>query len=335
MMPKVSIIIPVYNVEKYLRQCLDSARNQTLREIEIICINDGSTDSSGAILDEYATVDSRFVVIHQENAGQSAARNRGLELAQGEYVAFLDSDDWYDLTLCEKVYARAKESQADMTLFFFHQIHFPEGYEPLFHKICRDCETGEYEKLRLISRTLTVIWNILFRRSFLEEHSLRFLEKYIFEDTYFSLKAAILAKDITVLNERLYYYRYNPESITHQSPDIWLKKLDMMDKMIPDLFSLVQTPQGRYFIEALQYIIYHDVYQRLTGEMQTVCEEEIRRRLTSDDWEKINSFNPQLRTSMRKFIYKIYRKKWYYLWVKWKILISRFFPQKGLHSCAK
>ena len=101
MPPKVSIIIPVYNVERYLRQCLDSAMNQTLRDIEIICVDDGSTDGSGRILDEYASVDSRFVIVHQANGGLSDARNSGITRATGDFIVFLDSDDFCEVTLCE------------------------------------------------------------------------------------------------------------------------------------------------------------------------------------------------------------------------------------------
>lgn len=93
-MTKVSIIVPVYNVEKYLKRCLDSLVNQTLKDIEIICVNDGSTDGSLAILDEYVRNDDRIVVINQENSGQSVARNRGIDVAKGEYIGFVDSDDW-------------------------------------------------------------------------------------------------------------------------------------------------------------------------------------------------------------------------------------------------
>ena len=93
---KVSVIIPVYNVEKYLRECLESVINQTLKDIEIICINDGSTDKSYEILKEYAKLDHRIRILNQSNMGQSAARNRGLEIAKGKYVYFMDSDDWLE-----------------------------------------------------------------------------------------------------------------------------------------------------------------------------------------------------------------------------------------------
>ena len=111
---KVSVIVPVYNVEKYLRECLNFLVNQTLKEIEIICINDGSEDSSLEILNEYASKDSRFVIINQENSGQSVARNKGLDIAKGEYIGFVDSDDWVDLNFFENLYSEAVKNNSDI-----------------------------------------------------------------------------------------------------------------------------------------------------------------------------------------------------------------------------
>lgn len=113
-MPKVSIIVPVYNVEKYLRKCIDSLVNQTLNDIEIICINDGSTDKSLKILKEYKNKDSRIILLNQENSGQSVARNRGIEIAKGEYLGFVDPDDWIDLDYYEKLYNAAIGTNADI-----------------------------------------------------------------------------------------------------------------------------------------------------------------------------------------------------------------------------
>ncbi|MDR2409276.1 MAG: glycosyltransferase, partial [Bacteroidales bacterium] len=118
-MPKVSIIIPVYNVEKYLAECLDSAIGQTLRDIEIICVDDGSTDHSPEILDEYVKKDSRITVLHQSNGGPSKARNTGIDIATGEYILFLDSDDTIKPTLCETTTDIADREQSDQTYFLF------------------------------------------------------------------------------------------------------------------------------------------------------------------------------------------------------------------------
>lgn len=112
--PKISIIVPVYNVEKYLSKCLNSLINQTLAELEILCVNDGSTDNSAKILADFAKMDSRIKVFFQENSGQSAARNLAIERATGEYLGFVDSDDWVDLDYFEKLYNTAKKYDCDI-----------------------------------------------------------------------------------------------------------------------------------------------------------------------------------------------------------------------------
>lgn len=113
-MIKISVIIPVYNVEMYLEQCVNSVMNQTLDDIEIICVNDGSTDNSLHILKELATKDKRLKIINQENLGLSEARNRGIKEAIGKYISFIDSDDWIDVDFLEKLYSAAEENQADI-----------------------------------------------------------------------------------------------------------------------------------------------------------------------------------------------------------------------------
>ena len=111
---KVSVILPVYNVSDYLRQCMDSIVGQTLKDIEIICVDDGSTDDSLAILKEYEAKDQRVKVIQQANAGAGAARNKGLEIATGEYLSFLDSDDFVDVNMYEQLYLKAKAKDIDV-----------------------------------------------------------------------------------------------------------------------------------------------------------------------------------------------------------------------------
>ena len=112
--PKISVIVPVYNVERYLRKCLDSIIAQTFSDWECICVDDGSPDNSGKILDEYAAKDKRFVIIHKENGGVSSARNAGLDMARGEYITFCDSDDWIEKETYEVAYMNAKKNNADI-----------------------------------------------------------------------------------------------------------------------------------------------------------------------------------------------------------------------------
>lgn len=114
--PKVSIVVPIYNVEAYLSRCLDSILSQTLQDIEVIAVNDGSTDASGEILDQYASKDTRIIVIHKKNGGVSAARNDGIQLVKGEYIGFVDPDDWIDHDMYEALYHSAVEEKADIVM---------------------------------------------------------------------------------------------------------------------------------------------------------------------------------------------------------------------------
>lgn len=124
--PRVSVTVPVYNTSKYLRKCLDSLKNQTLKEVEFILVDDGSTDGSGAICDEYAAKDCRFRVIHQKNGGSSVARQTGLDAAQGEYVIVCDSDDWVDPDMYQVLYDRAVETGADIICCGYFE-EYPDG----------------------------------------------------------------------------------------------------------------------------------------------------------------------------------------------------------------
>ena len=116
-MPKISIIIPVYNADKYLEACLESIINQTMKDIEILCIDDGSTDNSPIILKKFANLDSRIKVLKQNNLGAAVARNKGIKIASGEYLLFLDADDYFDLRLCDIAYSTIKSVDADVALF--------------------------------------------------------------------------------------------------------------------------------------------------------------------------------------------------------------------------
>ena len=124
---KVSVIVPVYNVEKYLRECLESLVNQTLKEIEIICINDGSDDSSLEVLNEYASKDSRFKIISQQNQGQGIARNKGIDIANGEYLQFVDPDDWVETNMLEKLYNFANKNNSNVVRFNYSNYNDYSG----------------------------------------------------------------------------------------------------------------------------------------------------------------------------------------------------------------
>ena len=122
-MPKVSIVVPIYNVERYLRKCLDSIRNQTLKDIEIICVDDGSTDSSGIILDEYARQDSRFCIVHKKNEGYGKAMNVGIGLATAPYVGVVESDDWIEPDMYENMLTLMEMQKVDALKTDFYRFY--------------------------------------------------------------------------------------------------------------------------------------------------------------------------------------------------------------------
>lgn len=205
MFPKVSIIIPVYNVENYLHQCLDSAMNQTLREIEIICVDDGSTDGSRAVLDEYAAKDGRVSVIHQENAGQAAARNNALKGAKGKYVLFLDSDDLLAETACQAAYEKAKASDADL-VHFQYSAFGETSYSFTPEPILLGEWTDPLKKVEMLHQ-IPAVWQYLYKHKLLEDNQIAFPEKQKFEDVIFVYQARFLANKIIELPEQLYRYR--------------------------------------------------------------------------------------------------------------------------------
>lgn len=218
--PKISIIIPVYNTELYLRDCLESVVNQTMREIEIICINDGSTDSSGAILDEYAQKDSRFSVIHQKNAGQGAARNRGLDIAKGDYIQFVDSDDWIELNACEIAYNTAQAQ--NLNAIGFEYIHHNTNQTPQEDLLEIVYRTGQFsgtlssniDKLEWGFYNGTSTCKFLWNKNFLLQNNIKFIEGVYLEDVEFIVHAAMALESIFVIPQVLYHYRITGISTT-------------------------------------------------------------------------------------------------------------------------
>ena len=216
-MPKVSVIIPVYNVEKYLRQCLDSVINQTLTDIEIICVDDGSTDSSLAILEEYASKDDRIKILKQQNAGAGVARNNGIKVATGEYLHFLDSDDWIENDTYEKLYNLIAEKQCDFVKFksysyddvsqeivdqFFTNI----GYlsEEKFNKFYNF--EKDYKTLILVS---DAPWSGFYNTKFIKENNIYFDNLICANDVSFYYRCLVNAKNIYISDQRFVYYRIN------------------------------------------------------------------------------------------------------------------------------
>ena len=221
-MLKFSIIIPVYNVEKYLAQCLDSALNQTLSDIEIICVNDGSTDSSEAILQSYSLKDSRIFIFNQDNQGVSCARNKALEHARSEYILFLDSDDYLRKDACEILYKQAKKYSLDMLSFGCVTFCDETGktvYRPYyeFEYLPPDFDTNvfNYKDCTSFMANMAVTPGLtIYKRSFINVHQLQFPPHLYFEDNLFFHQALTKASRCGILKERLCFKRMRSSGIT-------------------------------------------------------------------------------------------------------------------------
>lgn len=229
----VSVVVPVYNTGKYLEKCIESLVNQTLKEIEIICVDDGSTDNSPQILKEFTKKDSRIKVLTQNNKGQSAARNAGLEIVKGEYIGFLDSDDWADETMFEKLYQNAKSYDSDISMCSINVYDDKTGEtsagDPyltldLFDETFENRAFDYKETLGFIFRICVTPWNKIYKRKFLQGKNLRFIENLNFEDNVFNLQTLVESDKISLIKEPLVYYRRQSESSYTFNNDS--KKLD-------------------------------------------------------------------------------------------------------------
>lgn len=254
-MPLVSVIIPVYNVEEYLRQCLDSVREQTLSDIEIICVNDSSTDGSLSILEEYEKKDPRIQVVTQPNGGAGAARNKGLSMASGKYLSFLDSDDFFEPDMLELAYKKAEEDKADFVVFNSDQYYTDRKRFVDVSWTLRIKELPPYTPFNHRQMTDNIFkvfvgwaWDKLYNREFVEKNHLLFQEQRTSNDMLFVFSAVAIAKRISIVNKILAHQRRDAKD------------------------SLSKTRENSW----------HCFYDALTGLRDRLKEEEIYREIEKD-----------------------------------------------------
>lgn len=227
---KVSVVMPVYNAGQYLKDAIRSIRNQTLKEIELICVDDGSTDDSVSVIQEQMERDGRISLIRQKNSYAGVARNNGFAHAKGEYVIFLDADDLFAPEMLEKMYEKAKATEADICVcagqklkMDTYQIVKTDVYLDKKHLPTEEVFSKETLPNNIFSFASNVPWNKLFRKAFIEEHELRFQPLKQANDTYFVLCAMFLAQRITALKDRFVTYRTeNQASLTGKASDTML-----------------------------------------------------------------------------------------------------------------
>jgi glycosyltransferase involved in cell wall biosynthesis len=215
-MAKFSIIIPVYNVEKYLAECLESVIQQTFKDIEIICVNDGSTDNSLEILTEFAQKDTRIKLINKENGGLSSARNTGLQYATCEYIYFLDSDDFIKPDLFENAYNVLKNNDVDCYCFSSEAFTEDEAQNKIYYpnKYLRVKNTGLVKcDFKILQRSNIQVWNKIFRLSLINKYGIRFIDKLLFEDIFFTWAYFFISKKAYFEPRIFHKYRIRNNSI--------------------------------------------------------------------------------------------------------------------------
>lgn len=278
MQPKVSVIIPVYNIEKYLRECLESACMQTLEEIQIIAVNDGSTDSSAEICQEFLRkYPNKFEYYYKENGGSASARNMGLDHATGEYIGFMDSDDWVEPDMYEKMYQCAIRQDLDMVFCRTFEDECPGALEYVFPRegyfTLEDMKKeifpyllpsvmpkGNFRNLRWCN------WLRICKRSIIEENHIRFFDKSRrCEDLGFSVACTINSKNYYYLNERLYHNRPNQASKSRNySKNMW-KSIRALMEYLQNLTSECQIYD---FEHAMNICIFYFCTMVIRNEMR-------------------------------------------------------------------
>lgn len=214
----ISVVIPVYNVENYLSKCLDSVVGQTYKNLQIILVDDGSTDNSGRICDEYAVMDNRITVIHQDNKGAGAAKNAGLDLVEGELLSLIDSDDYIEPEFYEKMLSAMKKNNSDVVQCLFANVFVNNRYNRNFNfpsKSNRKLRTKDFLFEMLYDWKYSIFWNKLFKTSLLKD--IRFPVGRKIDDEFFTYKLICNAKKVVNINDCLYNYRMRKTSVMNDN----------------------------------------------------------------------------------------------------------------------
>lgn len=340
-MPKISIIVPVYNTEKYLEQCLESLINQTFREIEIIVVNDGSQDSSIEILNKYKEKDNRIVVLDLDNQGPSGARNSGLEETKGEFVMFVDSDDWIDLNTCEKVYHEAKLNSADTVLFSYKgesstgsvEKHLFSCEKKIFdeEEVYNELFCGVIgltsEKLKKPEKLdiLVSVWAKLYKTELIKDNNISYIDLKLVpsECQLFNLEYLKHSKRAVYVNECLYHYRRNNfTSFTKgYREDLfkkWLYWIDYVKKYLDENFEKEKA--------------YDAYYSRICFSIIPLSGNSLKRKNLIKTYQELKKilYNENYKSAYINLNYSYFPLHWklYFKFAKWRFTSGVYFMSK-------
>lgn len=315
---KVSIVVPVYNAQKYLRTCVDSLVHQTLEELEIILINDGSTDESPFIMREYEKqYPDKVICIHKENGGQASARNMGIEISRGTYVGFVDADDYVDLTMFEKMYRNTDSECMDMVACDYEYIEYASGNHLTQYAKVKQIA----DKKEMFIDPLVSPWNKLYRRQILKDTGVLFREGCVYEDTAFYMNLIPYIEKTKFVSEKLVYH-YKHVSSTMNG---------VQTAKVADMFTILEDIQQYYkeqdiwneYKSELEYfsvkILLCSSFERVT----CIKDKKLRKMLLEKTWKIIQENYGEYRKNIylndmgskgRKLYMKSFSKGRIYMW---------------------
>ena len=281
-MPKVSIIVPFYNVEGYIEKCLDTLVNQTLKDIEIILVNDGSTDRSIEIVNKFLRrYPEKLVYLEKENGGLSDARNYAIPYTKGEYIAFLDSDDYVEKYMYEEMYNMAKKENSDMVECNFYW-EYPDKQK-------EDIRTIYHGKNEMIVKIRVVAWNKLIKREILEKSEVRFPKGYRYEDTEFTYKLIPYIEKVSFLKKPCIHYVQREGSISNSQNERTKEIFDVLDHVIEyykekDIYEKYQ--------EELEYIYVRYAFCSSLLRIVKIKDDNLQEKLLNLTWDNVNTKFP-------------------------------------------
>ncbi len=281
--PAITLLVPIFNVEKYLDQCLESARTQTLENIEIICINDGSTDSSPEIIRSFMDKDPRFKMIDKPNSGYGISMNMGLRAARGEYVGILESDDFLDACALERMYAQAKAHDADVVKCDFYLYwSTPEERDERFGWVTSETagvvNPQEYHDIFYLK---PAIWSAIYKRSFIEQNDICFLETpgASYQDAGFNFRTWASATRVVLMDEAFLHYRQDNEASSVNSPG---KVYCVCDEYEGILRYLDERPEKKAALTGVVVKMRYDSYMWNYDRLSEPLEAEFIERMAKD-----------------------------------------------------
>lgn len=276
----ISVIVPVYNVAAYLPQAVESILNQDYQQLEVILIDDGSKDESGAICDRYAARDSRIRVIHQKNGGAAAAKNAGLRVATGEYLSFVDSDDYLEPNVYGYMVGVLKEEGADVAQFAFRNVYKNRAEDMVLHTGRTQVGTLDYLKRFPTDWSCALLWNKLYRRSLFD--GIFFEEGHRIDDEFFTYQGIMNAKKTLVDDKIIYNYRRRASSAMNSpkaGEQLMLDRIDFMVKRRDKIAARFPELKQDFDLSLMEAFLYLSKYPDNTAASMTRLKSELRRYL--------------------------------------------------------